>query len=160
LDGAYSFSDSASITKYGKLLYSLTTDWFVPNGIHIKGVGSTLIQKFSEPPLNIEFQTGLDALLMNVGDYVDVTDTKYYLSDVKGEIVQVSRSFDNEPKSVSIRIRRDNDIDLLWGFLGSNVDEGDGESPQSSNWDTATELDKRFIYLSQTGGGGPDYRMY
>jgi len=160
LDGVATFSDSTSIGKYGELNFEISTDWYVANGLHIKAVGSRLVDRYADPPLNVSFQTGLDGMLVDVGDYIDVTDTKYNLSSLTGEVVQVSRNFDAEPKTIGLRLRQDNDTNILWGFLGSNADEGDGESPQASNWDSATDDDKRFIYLSQTGGGGPAYRMF
>ena len=108
----------------------------------------------------MEFSTGLDALLINTGDFVNVTDEKYNFALSSGEVVQIQKIFDEEPKIIFMRIRRDDDIDVIWGFLGSNVDESDGISPQAADWDSATDVDKQFIYLSQTGGGGPDYRMF
>lgn len=160
LDGATLTEDAVSIGKYSRLAYDLESFWFTPNGVHVESVAKRLVVRYANPPTNIDFETGLDALLASIGSYIKVTDTKSGFNEYECEVIKIGRDFDMEPKTISIRARQEEDFGLLYAFLGSSVDEGDGISPQASDWDVATDSDKQFAYLSQTGGGGPDYRMF
>ena len=108
----------------------------------------------------VHFLTGLDAATINIGDKIKVTDTKYGFSSTLGEAARISRNFDEQPINIGLRLRQDATSDSSWGFLGSSADEGDGLSPQASDFDSASSTDLNYCYLSQTGGGGPDYRMF
>jgi len=161
LDGHFVDSNTDSITKYEKLAQGFSIPWFSTSGDHVQDFASKLLAKYSEPPLNIDFTTGLDALLTQIGDRVKVTDTKYGFTDIIGEIIQITKQFDMNPASVSIRVRQDATSNTVVGAIGSEVDEGDGESPQSDDYDTATTGDKNFAYAGDEGSGGlPDYTMF
>lgn len=161
-DGSYVESNPASITKYKKLALSFNIPWYTQSGLHVQDFTSKLISKFSEPPLNIEMRTGLDALTVEIGDNVRFSDTKLGFSSVRGEISRVMKIFasENEPASIELRIRRDAQVDQQFGFIGSEIDEGDGLSPQSDDYDTATDTDKLFAYFGSTATTDPDYRIF
>lgn len=161
LDGHFVDSTPDSITKYKTLAQDFSIPWYSTSGDHVQDFASKLLAKYSEPPLNIDFTTGLDALLTQIGDRIKVSDTKYGFADVIGEIIQITKQFDQNPASVSIRVRQDSATNTVTGAIGSEVDEGDGESPQSDNYDTASTSDKNFAYAGDEGSGGlPDYTMF
>lgn len=161
LDGNFVDSTPDSITKYKTLAQDFQIPWYSTSGDHVQDFASKLLAKYSEPPLNIDFTTGLDALLTQIGDRIKVTDTKYGFTDLVGEIIQITKQFDKNPASVAIRVRQDAATNTVTGAIGSEVDEGDGESPQSDNYDTATVSDKNFAYAGDEGSGGlPDYTMF
>lgn len=158
--GIYVATDSTSYGKYDILGEGFSVRWYTSARAHVVGLANRLIAKYADPPLNIDFDTGLDALETDVGDMVTITDTKYNLSVVKCEVTRLAKNFDESPMSIGITARRDNDLTTLWGFLGSSVDEGDSISPQTATYGTATATDKLFCYLGSTGGTSPNYRMY
>lgn len=159
-DGEYVSSYPSSITKYGPIAAGYQVPWYSISGQHAKDFADKLVQKYAEPPLNLQFDTGVDALLSAIGDNVAVTDTKFGLAAVGGQISQITRNFDTNPVKVNLRVRRDADLGLSWTFLGSEANEGDGISPQSDNWLTASTTDLQFGYLSNNASAGPDYRMF
>lgn len=160
-DGTYIYSDPVSVSKYNVIAQPYTFNWFAPNGQHAINFAQRLIGKFGDPPLTIDFTTGLDAILLQLGDIIAITDTKYVLSAVLCEIAIIQAGYDQNPGEVTIRARRDSALSTTFGYLGSSANEGDGLSPQSLNYDTASASDKLFAYCGQTGGGGgPDYRMF
>jgi hypothetical protein len=161
LDGHYVDLDSGSITKYEKLAQAFTIPWYSTSGDHVQDFTSKLLAKYSEPPLNIDFTTGLDAILTQIGDRVKITDAKYNFSGLLGEIIQITKQFDATPASIAIRVRQDASSNQIFGSIGSEADEGDGESPQHDTYDTATTNDKNFAYAGDaTAGGVPDYTMF
>lgn len=159
-DGAHSESDAASIIKYKELGLSFKLRWFTPSGFHVQDFANKLISKFSAPPLNVDFITGTDALTTEIGDRVLITDTKYGLSAIPGEVARVSKQFDSTPAKVSMRVRRDGDTDTQFGFIGSEIDEGDGLSPQDEDFDAASDADKQFAYFGSVATSEPDYRIF
>lgn len=161
LDGHYVDSDSDSIVKYEKLAQGFAIPWYSVSGNHVQDFTSKLIAKYAEPPLNIDFTTGLDALLTEIGDRVTVTDSKYNFSEVLGEIIQITKQFDSNPASVALRVRQDATTNQIFGAIGSEEDEGDGESPQADDYDSATDANKQFAYFSQIGSGAnPQYFIF
>ena len=72
----------------------------------------------------------------------------------------MAKLFDQQPSQIAMRVRRDSDTDTAFGFIGSEVDEGDGLSPQSDDFSTATATDKQFAYFSPVGSSTPDYRIF
>lgn len=159
LDGIYSQANSASITKFKELALNFDIDWFTTSGQHVQDFANKLISKFGEPPLNIEFRTGMDALTTEVGDRVIVKDTKLGL-DVIGEVALVSKQFDSTPTAVNLMVRRDSEVNQQFGFIGSEVDEGDGLSPQNDDYDSASDSDRAFAYFGSEATTEPDYRMF
>ena len=159
-DGSYVRSDSASITNYDEYPETFTVRWFSTSGAAVIDFATRFLGKFAAPPLNMDFDTGHDALRTEIGDAVSVTESKYGFDTVFGEVTRINKQFDAVPVKIVMRVRRDDAIATLWGFLGSSDNENDGLSPQTANWDSATASDKLFAYLSQDGGGGPDYRMF
>lgn len=160
-DGTYVYSDATSVAKYNVIAQQYTFNWYATNGQHAINFAQRLIGKFGDPPLTVDFVTGLDAILLQLGDIVAITDTKYILSAVLCEIAIIQAGYDNNPAQIQIRARRDSALSATFGYLGSSANEGDGLSPQSGNYDTASASDKLFAYCGQTGGGGgPDYRMF
>ena len=159
-DGIYAKEDSSSISKYNKISFVWTSRWFSTDGFHATDLSEKLINKYKEPPLSVNLTTGLDGIVTDVGEFVKVTDTKYGFSGTAGEVSHLVKIFEESPMKIEMTVRRDEDIATNWAFLGSSADEGDGISPQTANYDSATDTDKLFCYLSQTGGGDPDYRLF
>lgn len=159
-DGNWVELNSTSITDYDYLTQGYSIDWYAANGTHVQDLASKIIGKYGDPPLNMDFQTGLDALLTNVGDIVTVTDTKHNLSAVKGEVVKMLKEFDTTPAHITLRVRRDSDLNQLYGKLGSRVNEGDGKSPQAATYDLATTSDKDYCYLGALSNSSPDYLLF
>lgn len=152
--------DSNSISEYGKLATGYGVLWYTSTGSHVADLAAKIITRYSEPPLNIDLRTGGDALQTIIGDIVRVTDTKYGFSRLLGEVVQTNRDLSSQPLTMGLRVRRDPSLAIQFGFLGSSVDEGDSWSPQSSNYDTASEHDLLYGYLGTTGSTTPDYRLF
>lgn len=159
-DGNYVATNTASSAKYGQLTEGFSSRWFSSNGNHVQDFANKLVQKYAEPPLNIIFTTGLDGMFSQIGDFVEVTDSKYNFDSVVGEIAKITKKFDDRPAHIDMVVRRDSDLDFIFGFIGSEVDEGDGVSPQTDDWDSATDIDKLFAYFSKIGDSTVDYRMF
>lgn len=159
-DGVYANSDAASIAKYGTLEETFEANWYAANGLHAQDFADKLLGKYSDPPLNMNFETGTDALLTAIGDPVSVTDTKYNLSVVLGEVSRINKKLDEDPIVIEMRVRRESDLNLTFGFLGSRVDEGDGISPQATTYGAANATDKLFCYMGALSNSTPDYRMF
>ena len=159
-DGYYVSDDTASKAKYKTMMKNFSVRWYAANGNHVIDFADKIIGKYKEPPLNIDIETGMDALRTEIGDPVTVTDVKYGLFQVRGEVTRVTKNLDKDPVSIGIRIRREIDLDLLWGYIGSEEDEGDGLSPQPDDWDSATAEQRRFAYFSQSGDTTVDYRLF
>jgi len=153
-DSTFIQKDATSITNFGEFTLETQSKWHSSNGNHVENFAQRLIGKFAEPPLNIDFKTGLDGLRSQIGDVIQVTDDKYGFDSLAGEISKIEKKLDEDPKEISIRLRKDDDLQVTWGFLGSEVDEGDGLSPQADLFASATESDKRFAYSNN------DYRMF
>jgi len=153
-DGWYVAKDTGSITKYGKLSEEFTTRWYMSGGTHVEDFATRLLDRYAEPPLVIGFITGADGLLSEIGEKIYITDDKYGFTRVGAEISKITKNFDASPLNVEITARRDLSLDTLYGYLGSRIDEGDGYSPQASDWASATDQDKLFCYL------GRGYKMY
>lgn len=161
LDGHFVDLDQDSIDKYERLTQVFSIPWRSSSGDHVQDFASKLLAKYADPPLNIDFTTGLDALLTQIGDRVKVTDTKYGIDAIIGEIIGITKQFDRNPASVAIRIRQDSSAAQVFGSIGSEEDEGDGESPQSDDYATATAGDKNYAYFSKEGDSGdPQYTMF
>lgn len=158
-DGVFVVTDSASIDKYGILGFGWVSRWYSATGVHVEDFANRLVNKFAEPPLVVNFDTLWDGLESEIGDRINVTDSKYKLAGIVLEISRIIKQFDQRPVTISITGRRDNSLDFNYGFLGSSAAEGDGLSPQASTYGAATESDKAFAYLG-TATGAPDYRMY
>lgn len=159
-DGNWVELNSASITDNDYLTQGYSVDWYAANGTHVQDLASKIVGKYGEPPLNIDFQTGMDALLTNVGDIITITDTKHNLTAIKGEVIKMLREFDVQPAHITLRVRRDSDLNSLYGKLGSRVNEGDGKSPQASTYGAATTSDKDFCYLGALSNATPNYLMF
>lgn len=152
LDGPLVYLNADSIAAVGQVhSQSFNVPWFSAGNGAIGSFSDRLLDKFQLPPLNIDFETGMDGMLTEIGDRVSVSDDKYGMSVVTGEVARVEKIFDSDLRRISLRIRRDADVATRWGFLGSSADEGDGISPQALNYDDADETDKLFAYL-----GTPD----
>lgn len=160
LDGNYVALFQDSIDLYGFLTEGFSTRWYSANGSHAQDFASRLVGKYSIPPLTINFETGLDALLVEIGDVIEVTDEKYSLANVRSEISRIGKNLASQPIAISLRSRRDTDVSALYGFLGSRIDEGDGLSPQATTYGAASASDKQFCYLGALSGTTPDYKLY
>lgn len=157
LDGIFSALDQESVDQHGLLVFNngpYELRWFSPSGTHARDFVERLILKYKQPPLVVDFETGSDGIMEQIGNKIKVTDEKAGLTSVTCEISRISKMFDARPLKVAITGRRDGDLELFFGFLGSRVDEGDSMSPQASTFGAATDADKQFCYL--TNG----YRMY
>jgi hypothetical protein len=155
LDGSFVDQDATSISNRGLLSQDFIIPWYSTGGDHVQDFSSKLITRYKDPPLNIDFVTGMDALLTNMGDRVIVTDVKCGLSGTIGEVTRIVKQFDGQPSSIEIRVRKDGTTNTIFGVIGSSADEGDGISPQSDNYDTSSTSDKQFAYFSKVGSAAP-----
>lgn len=160
LDGFYSKKDSASISIYKEIGVEFQVSWYTSAGTHVTEFSDKLVGKYGAPPLNVEFTTGMDALTTEIGDIITITNTKLGLSALQAEVAAISKSFDIKPTSIRINARRDDQSDTIFGFIGSEANEGDGLSPQSDDYSTASDSDKKFIYFGSLATTSPDYRMF
>jgi len=155
LDGHFVNQDDTSVADRGQLSQAFTIPWYSTGGNHIQDFASKLISRYKDPPLNIEFTTRMDALLTEIGDRAIVEDSKSGLSGIIGEVTRIVKQFDGTPASIQMRLRQDSTTNTLFGAIGSEEDEGDGISPQTDDYDTATTTDKQFAYFSKVGGPHP-----
>jgi hypothetical protein len=158
--GCYAKLDTTSIGKYGELTYGLGVPWFATNGVHVQDMADKIVARYSEPPLNIDLETGADALNTVIGDIVGVTDVKFGFNKLPGEVIRITKNLDARPLNIALRIRRDTAAAILYGYLGSSANEGDGLSPQNADYDSASANDKTFCYLGDASTPAPDYRMF
>ena len=159
-DGLYTKTNATSITNYGERSYIFDTYWYSANDNAIQWAVDRIVDKYGTPIIDIEFQTGLDGLDTILGDIIEVTDTKTALSHKTVEVYQMSKDFSSKPMHIKIKCDDTDTLSFNWAFIGSSANEGDGISPQSLSYDTATASDKQFCYLSQTGGEGSDPEYY
>lgn len=159
-DGNWVELNQDSIDDNDFLTQGYSIDWYAANGLHVQDLASKIVGKYGDPPLNIDFTTGMDALLTNVGDIVTVTDTKHNLVATKGEVIKMLREFDTQPAHITLRVRRDGDLNQTYGHLGSRVAEGDGLSPQATTYASASTTDKNFCYLGALDNQIPAYLMF
>lgn len=155
LDGHFVDSDAVSVAARKKLAQTFDIPWFSPSDNHVQDFASKLIARYKDPPLNVEFLTGMDALLTEIGDRIIVTDEKLGLDAVSGEVTKVVKLFDQNPASVQIKMRQDATTNLVFGAIGSEEAEGDGISPQDDDYNTASAADKQFAYFSKVGNADP-----
>jgi len=160
-DGVHVDKDTTSITAYKELGVSFTISWHTASGQHVQDFADKLVARYAEPPLNVQFDTGMDALETEIGDIVGFTDEKYGFLAAVGEVAIVRKQFDVRPSKITLMIRRDSQIDQLFGLIGSEANEGDGESPQTDDYDTATPTEKaKYAYFGDAGSPPPDYRIF
>lgn len=161
LDGSFVDQDASSIATRGLLAQDFTIPWYSTSGDHVQDFASKLILRYKDPPLNIEFTTGMDALLTEMGDRVTVTDSKCGFSGTLGEVTRIVKQFDSQPASILLRMRKDGNTNTIFGAIGSSENEGDGISPQSDNYDTSSTSDKQFAYFSKVGSAvAPQYFVF
>ena len=158
--GSYVKVDATSRSKYKTHSFGHGSIWYTVTGAHVQDMADKMIARYAEPPLNIDFYTGADALQSIIGDVVGVTDLKYNFSKISAELIHITKNLDARPIEIAIRARRDSSLAVLFGYLGSSVDEGDGLSPQAADYDSASVNDKAFCYLGDGVSAAPDYRMF
>jgi len=167
-DDVYSNSNTTSISNYGLKNPFTWKDfyWYSVNRAAQEWFADRLVDKFSEPPYRFKFETGLDAIRINLGDRKKFTDSRTNYSNKIVEILEIQKDFESSPKIITLTCGTTEtggdpgEEGILWCFLGSSEDEGDGISPQNADFDSANESDKQFCYLSQTGGEGSDPQYY
>jgi len=109
-----------------------------------------LILRHATSPLTIKVRTGMDALKTKLGDIVLLTDTNSNFNKKICEVVGIEKNFSTPPYDIVLTLNDLNTTEGKYAFLGSSADEGDGISPQTSEWDSADDTDKDFCYLSTT----------
>jgi hypothetical protein len=161
LNGSYVDEDPTSVSDRGQYSQDFAIPWFSPSGDHVQDFTSKLITRYKDPPLEIEFTTGMDGLLTEMGDRVVINDEKSGFSGIIGEVTRIVKQFDQSPASIMFRVRKDGTTNTIFGVIGSSADEGDGLSPQSDNYDTASTSDKQFAYFSKVGSSAdPQYFIF
>lgn len=160
-DGLHVDKDTSSISTYKELAVAFTIPWHTSTGQHVQDFADKLVARYAEPPVNIYFETGMDALETEIGDIIGLTDTKYGFQAAVGEVAMVRKQFDIRPSKIALMVRRDNQIDQIFGLIGSEANEGDGESPQTDDYDSATVAEKaKYAYFGDAGSPPPDYRIF
>jgi hypothetical protein len=161
LDGSWVDQDATSVTNRGIYAQNFTIPWYTASGGHVKDFTSKLITRYKDPPLEIEFETGMDGLLNEMGDRIIINDAKSNFVGLVAEITRIMKKFDQAPASILFRARKDSTTNVIFGVIGSSANEGDGASPQSDNYDTATTGDKAFAYFSKVGSAvAPQYSIF
>lgn len=164
LDGVYVSKSQDSYDDYGQwFTLNLKSRWYNASADHVTYCATRLVEKYRVPPRKFEWRTGLDGIQEEVGSVVAVTDSVQNFEDYPVEVIRKEGDYTAKPVKVFFEGEDTGTVGTDWAFLGSTADEGDGESPQASSFLTATDADKRFCYLSQTGGsggGGPDYYLF
>lgn len=161
LDGSWVDQDATSVTNRGAYSQTFTIPWYAAAGAHVKDFTSKLISRFKDPPLEIEFTTGMDGLLTQMGDRVIINDAKSNFVGLIAEVTRVVKQFDQSPASIVLRARKDSTTNVIFGVIGSTANEGDGASPQSDSYDTSTTGDKQFAYFSKVGSAvAPQYFIF
>lgn len=164
LDGLYVSKDAASYTNFKQwFTLNLKTTWYNEAGDHVSFPAVRLIERYAAPPRRFSFKTGLDGLDTELGDIIGVSDSGLGYSVFPVEIMKKDGDYAAKPAAVSFEAEDTGTGGTKWCFLGSSADEGDGVSPQASDYNNATVGDKMFCYLSQTGGSGgagPDYFLF
>lgn len=161
LDGSFVEEDATSVSNRGQYSQDFIIPWYSAGGDHVQDFASKLISRYKDPPLEIEFLTGMDGLLTEMGDHVIVSDTKCGFSGVIGEVTRIVKQFDQQPASIQFRMRKDATANTIFGVIGSSANEGDGVSPQSDNYDTSSASDKQFAYFSKVGSAvAPQYFIF
>jgi hypothetical protein len=155
MDGSYANNDATSVSNRGVYNQDFTIPWYAASGAHVQDFADKLIARYKDPPLELEWQTRMDGLLVNMGDRVIINDTKLGLVGAVAEVTRIVKQFDQQPANLQFRARQDATANQLVGAIGSTANEGDGISPQSDNYDTASTSDKQFGYFSKVGSSAP-----
>ena len=161
-DDVYTNEDATSITNYGLKNPFTWTDsyWYSASKAAQKWFIDRLVDKFGKPPIEIKFETGLDAIRTNLASTIKFTDSRTSYDQQLLEVIKINKDFESVPKQIKLEGSDTGTSGVGWIFLGSSEDEGDGISPQNASWDSASSTDKQFCYLSQTGGEGSDPEYY
>lgn len=162
-DDVYTNTNSDSITDYGLKNSFTWTDlyWHSVNRVAQEWFIDRLIDKFGKPPLEIDWKTGLDGIRTILADRRKFTDSRTSFSSKLLEIIKVSKDFEANYKTITLTGSDTGTDGVKWCFLGSSADEEDGISPQNADWDSASDTDKQFCYLSTTGSGvDPRYYLF
>ncbi len=161
LDGSWVDQDATSVSNRGIYAETFSIPWYTSSGGHVKDFTSKLITRYKDPPLEIEFTTGLDGLLNEMGDRIIINDVKSNFVGVVAEITRIVKIFDQSAASITFRARKDSTTATIFGVIGSTANEGDGLSPQSDNYDTSSTSDKSFAYFSKVGSAAaPQYFIF
>ena len=148
-DGFFQASNSASITNYGRISKNITTRWLEANGNQAQEIANRLVNRYSQPPVIVEFETGSDAILTRITDRILLTDAKANITNQIAEVIKTEKSFSERPRTTKITVLFEEEVQ--WGFLGSTAIEGDGLSPQERDYDDASANDRRFAYVGTPG---------
>ena len=164
LDGLYVAKNQDSYDDYLQwFTLDLETRWYNASLDQVSFPATRLVDKYSTPPRRFSFKTGLDGLETEPGDIISVTDEKLGYTSYPVEIMKKNGDYAAKPIAIAFEAEDTGTQGINWVFLGSSADEGDGASPQASDYANATAADKLFGYLSQTGGSGstgPDYFLF
>lgn len=165
LDGVYVANNAASQTALKKT-YSfpdaLNTRWYNAAAAHVSYCVQRIIDKYGIVPKRFTVTTGIDGIESRIGDIIAMTDTKLALNLYPVEITKREIDTDQLPVQVILTADDVRTTGFTWAFIGSSNNEGDGISPQAATWDTATDANKLFCYIGQTGGGAgtPLYYLF
>ena len=164
LDGLIVDKNQDSYDDYGQWFsLNLKTRWYNANGTHVTYPSARLTDKYSTPPRRFNWKTGLDGLQTEIGDIVSITDDKLGFDSYAVEVMKKEGNYTSKPAAITFEAEDTGTQNVNWAFIGSSSDEGDGLSPQAATFLTATDTDKQFCYISQTGGSGstgPDYYIF
>ncbi len=154
LDGYYATQNATSITAYGiEKRHIVISFWYSDGGLHVEWPLFRLVDKYGDAPTEISFDTGMDALQTKLADRIKVTESKSKLDNIIYEVMEFRKNFVSKPKKINVGCSNDNTTGVKWVFLGSSVNETDHDWSvgASQDWDTATDWEKQFCYLSTTG---------
>jgi len=143
-------SDSDSQSTYGVQGLELTTGWEVdPDPFILDVAASRIMARFAEPApsyqLDLSFLKNGDALAMDLGDFVAITDPALNIS---GEYVEAHRMRVNLDRQQTQAIAYDTSaLQGKFWFFSSEIDEGDGWGITGGTF--ATNWLHRFLFFSE-----------
>lgn len=138
----YTYTDQASVTKYRReRTKSISAEAMVCNLDGYRSIALRQAIQLSNPIIEGEYDVKLDLIACQIGDIVRIDAEQYWM------IIGMKKELDKD--NITINIIDVSSIFSVknWAFLGSEVDEGDGLSPQPDNYSSATEGQKAFCYL-------------
>lgn len=127
LSGTYTIENTDSQTKYqvepALEIFSL----WIADSETAKSITDKYLDRFNKPLLQPEFRTRLDALTLNPGDALELTESKANFDNAVFEITRLRKRLAD--KEIIINCRESDFLTVNWAFVGSTADESDTDYP-------------------------------
>lgn len=156
-DSNYSMGDTLSQTNnLTKISFNFDCVYWYSSTNPLNYLFTRILDRNSIIPQEVEFETWGDGINTKISDVITLTENKTGLNSSGFEIIRLRKNISGIPKTILITATNLSTFNVAWAFCGSDINEGDGISPQAANYDTATITDKQFGYLA---GDGTDERI-